>query len=176
MIQVCLFCRMEVTSHPSPRYPPNLQALILVVWRIYLVLKAQLLNVYWALLPFLRLCPALSISSRLEERCLSEMRGVRYGLGDLNRAWSLTAANTSARCSGGKGASPPMGSPTSPTLGAAGLDWQRENPASWPPACPLSLLWILAVLCLWNTIKSLERVTFISSFYWWGNILRHNKL
>ena len=66
------------------------------------------------------LSPTLSICSSLEERCLSETRGVRYGLGDLNRTWPLTA-RIAARCSGEKDASPPAGPPASPGLGAPRL-------------------------------------------------------
>lgn len=60
--------------------------------------------------------------------------------------------------------------PSQPRPGSSWAWLAKGEPSLMAPACPLSLLWISAILCLWNTIKSLDSVTFVSSFYWWKMI------
>lgn len=93
------------------------------------------------------LCPALSICSSLEESCLSETRGVRYGLGDLHRSLVPNSQNSSEML-GRKWHLRHCGSSYQPQPGSSCVCLTKGAPNLTAPACPIILLWNFTFLCL----------------------------
>lgn len=123
------------------------------------------------------LCPALSICSSLEERGLSEKRGVRYRLGDLNQSLVNNSQINSEmlKRKAHPGLQPRSAVPPHPrVLGRTkpGSSWicliNKAPNLTAPCMVYYSAVDFFAFLCLWYAIKRLE-VVFISSFYWWRN-------